>query len=107
MVTGLHPSVVDIVHQAIDIMDDLMRDKIDVQEYARRLKTLDVDSLLTAYQQDFKKDPKIVCYLDALMIISSLQHEFDFQVAEYGVNVASEDIKMLKELLPKFEEPRS
>ena len=48
--------------------------------------------------------PKMVYYLDALMIISSLQHELDFQVAEYGVNVASEDIKMLRELLSKFED---
>jgi hypothetical protein len=103
MVTGLHQSVVDIVHQAIGFMDNLMRDKIDVQEYARSLRTLDVDSLLATYQQKYRQDPKMVYYLDALMIISSLQHELDFQVAEYGVNVASEDIKMLRELLPKFE----
>jgi hypothetical protein len=107
MVTGLHQSVVDIVHRAIDMMDDLMRDKIDVQEYARCLKTLDVDRLLATYQQDFRQNPKMVYYLDALMIISSLQHELDFQVAEYGVNVASEDIKMLRELLPKFENLQS
>ncbi len=106
MVTGLHQSVVDIVHQAIGFMDDLMRDKIDVQEYARSLRTLDVDNLLATYQQSFRQDPKMVYYLDALMIISSLQHELDFQVAEYGVNVASEDIKMLRELLPKFENPQ-
>jgi hypothetical protein len=104
MVHGLHQSVVEIVHQAIGIMDDLMRDKIDILAYARSLKALDADSLLDAYQKDFKEDPKIVYYLDALMIISSLQHELDFQVAEYGANVASEDIKMLKELLPKFED---
>jgi hypothetical protein len=104
MVTGLHQSVVDIVHQAIGFMDDLMRDKIDVQAYARSLRTLDVDSLLATYQQNFRQDPKMVYYLDALMIISSLQQELDFQVAEYGVNVASEDIKMLRELLPKFED---
>ena len=107
MVTGLHQSVVDMVHQAIGIMDDLMRDKIDMQAYASSLKALDADSLLEAYREDFKQDPKIVYYLDALMIISSLQHELDFQVAEYGANVASEDIKMLRELLPKFEDIRS
>ena len=106
MVTGIHQSVVDIVHQAIGIMDDLMRDKIDVQEYANSLKTLDADSLLEIYHQNFRQQPKMVYYLDALMIISSLQHELDFQVAEYGVNVASEDIKMLKELLPKLEDPQ-
>ncbi len=106
MVVGLHQSVVDIVHQAIGFMDDLMRDKVDVQEYARNLRSLDVDSLLEAHQQSFRQDPKMVYYLDALMIISSLQHELDFQVAEYGVNVASEDIKMLRELLPKFEGPQ-
>lgn len=105
MVTGLHQSVVDIVQQAIGLMDDLMRDRIDISEYASSLRTLDADSLLETYQQDFKQDPKIVYYLDALMIISSLQNELDFQVAEYGANVASEDIKMLKELLLKFEDP--
>ena len=104
MATGLHQSVVDLVQQAIGIMDDLMREKIELAEYARRLKDLDADSLLTAHQQDFKQNPKMVHYLDALMIISSLQHELDFQVAEYGANVASEDIKMLRELLPKFED---
>ena len=104
MAHGLHRSVVDLVHQTIEIMDDLMRDKIDLQAYTQGLKTLDADSLLEAYRQDFKLDPKMVYYLDALMIISSLQHELDFQVAEYGVNVASEDIKMLRELLSKFED---
>jgi hypothetical protein len=104
MAPGLHQKVVDLVHQAIEIMDDLMRDKIDLQDYAQRLKALDAESLMEAHQQDFKQNPQMVYYLDALMIISSLQHELDFQVAEYGYNVASEDIKMLKELLPKFED---
>ena len=107
MVSGLHQAVVELVHQAIGIMDDLLRDRIDMQAYTSSLKALDADSLLEAHQQEFKRDPKKVCYLDALMIISSLQHELDFQVAEYGANVASEDIKMLKELLPKFEDIRS
>jgi hypothetical protein len=107
MIPGLHQSVVDLIHQTIGIMDELMRERIDLQEYASRLKALDADSLLETYQQDFKQDPKIVYYLDTLMIISSLQHELDFQVAEYGANVASEDIKMLRELLPKFEDMRS
>jgi hypothetical protein len=107
MVSGLHQAVVELVHKTIGIMDDLLRDRIDMQAYASSLKALDADSLLEAYQRDFKEDPKIVYYLDALMIISSLQHELDFQVAEYGANVASEDIKMLKELLPKFEDTRS
>jgi hypothetical protein len=106
MDNGIHQSVVDIVHRAMGFMDDLMRDKIDVQAYASRLKTLDVDSLLATYQRNYRQDPKMVYYLDALMIISSLQHELDFQVAEYGVNVASEDIKMLRELLPKFDDPQ-
>lgn len=99
---SLHNSVVDLVHQAIGFMDDLMRNKIDLPVYARCLKSLEADGLLEAYQKDFKTDPALVYYLDALMIISSLQHELDFQVAEYGANVASEDIKMLKELMPKL-----
>jgi len=107
MAPGLHQSVVELVHQAIDIMDDLMRDKIDMQAYARSLKALDADGLLEMHRQVFKQNPKMVYYLDALMIISSLQHELDFQVAEYGANVASEDIKMLRELLPKFEDIQS
>jgi hypothetical protein len=88
-------------------MDDLMRDKIDLPVYARELKTLDADGLLDAFQNDLKHKPDLVYHLDALMVISSLQHELDFQVAEYGVNVASEDIKMLRELLPKLHDSQA
>ena len=102
MVSNLHQSVVDLIHKAIGYMDELMRDAIDLDAYAKGLKTLDADTLLETYQEDFKSKPDLVHYLDALMIISSLQHELDFQVAEYGVNVATEDIKMLKDLLPKL-----
>lgn len=104
MVPDLHQSVVDMIHQVIGLMDDLMREKIDLSVYTNRLTELKADTLLDTYHDDFKKNPKLVYYLDALMIISSLQHELDFQVAEYGVNVATEDIKMLKELLPKLGE---
>lgn len=104
MVSNLHQSVVDMIHQAIGYMDELMRDELDLEDYAKGLKSLDADSLLETYQEDFKTNPDLVHYLDALMIISSLQHELDFQVAEYGVNVASEDIKMLKDLLPKLDD---
>lgn len=107
MTASLHQSVIDMIHQAIGYMNDLMRERIDLQAYADGLKSLDADSLLDAHQQAFKEDPQQVYCLDALMIISSLQHELDFQVAEYGVNVASEDIKMLKELLPKLDPNRS
>jgi hypothetical protein len=100
----LHQSVVDVVHQAIGIMDALMREKIDLSTYAQRLQALDADGLLDAHHEAFKREAGLVAYLDALMIISSLQHELDFQVAEYGANVASEDIKMLRELLPKLTE---
>ena len=103
MAHSIHQPVVNLVHQAIGLMDDLLREKIDLPAYASGLKALEADALLDANQKDLKSDPKLVYYLDALMIISSLQHELDFQVAEYGANVASEDIKMLKELLPKFE----
>jgi hypothetical protein len=102
MVSSLHQSVVDLVHQALGLMDDLMREKIDLPTYAGRLKALEADRLLTQHREALKHNPHLVYYLDALMILSSLQHELDFQVAEYGANVASEDIKMLKELLPKF-----
>ena len=104
MVSNMHRSVVDLIHQAIEYMDQLMRGEIDLDAYAESLKSLDADSVLEAYQKDFKSNPDLVHYLDALMIISSLQHELDFQVAEYGVNVASEDIKMLKDLLPKLDD---
>ena len=106
MAVSLHQSVVEMVHQAVGFMDDLLREKIDLDAYSHSLKSLDADGALAEFQKNFKKDPKLVYYLDALMIISSLQHELDFQVAEYGANVASEDIKMLKELLPKLDETR-
>jgi hypothetical protein len=102
MVSNLHQSVVDMIHQVTDLMDRLMRDAIDLGAYTEGLKSLDPDGLLDAYQKDLMQNPDLVHYLNALMMISSLQQELDFQVAEYGVNVASEDIKMLKDLLPKL-----
>jgi hypothetical protein len=107
MTLNLHQSVVDLVHQATGIMDELMREKIDLSTYSRRLKALDADGLLDAHQEAFKREAGAVAYLDALMMISSLQHELDFQVAEYGASVASEDIKMLRELLPKLTDNRT
>ncbi|HLA82058.1 MAG: hypothetical protein A2V77_09365 [Anaeromyxobacter sp. RBG_16_69_14] len=98
----IHQPVVAIVQNAISIMDALLRDRIDLQSYIRQIKELDADSLLAQYQADFRQDPALVYYLDALMMLSSLQHELDFQVSEYGANVASEDVSMLKELLEKF-----
>jgi hypothetical protein len=99
---AIHQPVVALVQAAIQIMDDFLRDRIDLETYSQRLRELDVDSLMSRHQQDFKQDAELVHYLDALMILSSLQHELDFQVAEYGANVASEDISMLKELLERF-----
>lgn len=98
----IHEPVVQVTHQAIDLMDGFLRDRIDLTTYFDRLKALEVNSLLEQYQDDFKHNPQLVYYLDALMILSSLQQEMDFQVAEYGANVAAEDIRMLKDLLHKF-----
>ncbi len=98
----IHEPVVKAARQAIDLMDEFMRNRIDQTTYYNRLKALEVNSLLERHQDDFKHNPQLVHYLDALMILSSLQHEMDFQVAEYGANVASEDIRMLQELLQKF-----
>lgn len=102
MYHSMHDVVVELVEKATGFMDDFLRDRIDLAEYAAKLKQLDADSVLEKYKEDFKNDVKLVYYLDALMMLSSLQHELDFQVAEYGSNVATEDIKMLRELLHKF-----
>ncbi len=99
---AIHQPVVAMVQKAIAIMDGFLRSKMDLQAYAQRLGELDADGLLAQYRPDFAKEPELVYYLDALMMLSSLQHELDFQVAEYGANVASEDVSMLKELLEKF-----
>ena len=98
----IHDAVVAVVEDAISLMDEFMRDHIELPEYSKRLNALDVESILVRFEADFRNDVSLVYYLDALMILSSLQHELDFQVAEYGGNVASEDIKMLRELLAKF-----
>jgi hypothetical protein len=103
MTHPMHQQVAELTRQAIDLMDAFMRDKIDLKDYAQRLRQLDADSLLDRYQTDFKQNPGLVHYLNALMMLSSLQQELDFQVAEYGANVASEDIRMLKDLLLKFD----
>ena len=98
----IHQYAIEAAERAINMMDDLMRDKIDLDTYARQLNTLDVNSILERFDRNFKQDPQLVYCLEILMIISSLQHELEFQVAEYGTNVASEDIRMLKDLVEKL-----
>jgi DNA integrity scanning protein DisA with diadenylate cyclase activity len=100
----LHEAVVDLIQKAVALMDGLLRYRIDLDEYSEKLRALDVDSVMVAHERDFKNDAKLVYYLDALMLLSSLQHELDFQVAEYGANVALEDMQTLQELLEKFPE---
>jgi hypothetical protein len=102
MMSPMHESVVSLVGKAVALMDDLLRFRIELNEYAEKLKALDVESVMLAHVDDFKSDAKLVYYLDALMLLSSLQHELDFQVAEYGVNVALEDMRNLQELQKKF-----
>ena len=102
MTHPIHQPVVDIINRATSLMDDFMRMNIDLDDYAKRLREIDVDTLLEKYKADFQKDPKLVYYLDALMLLSSLQHQLDFQVAEYGANVATEDLKCLREILDKL-----
>ena len=102
MTHPIHQPTVQAMHKALDLMDDFMRDRIELDLYSQKLKALNVDDLLETYQEEFKTDARLVYYLDALMLLSSLQHELDFQVAEYGANVASEDMKCLRELLDKF-----
>jgi len=105
MTHPIHDPTVQIVNEAITLMDQFLRDRIDMDVYRRELSAFDVDSLLEAYIEDFKKDAGMVYYLDALMLLSSLQHQLDFQVAEYGASVASEDMKCLRELMAKFPKP--
>lgn len=107
MAHPMHENVVDLVNRAIELMDEFLRSRIDQQEYLAALQQLDVNDILAAYQDDFKTNASLVYYLDALMMLSSLQHELDFQVSEYGASVASEDIKMLKEVLKKFPGPKN
>ena len=102
MTHPIHDPTVQIINEAVRLMDDFLRDRIDLDDYRRKLLLFDVDSLLETYMEDFKKDARMIYYLDALMLLSSLQHELDFQVAEYGESVASEDMKCLRELLDKF-----
>ena len=105
MTHPIHDPTVQIINEAIILMDQFMRDQIDLDVYGRKLRAFDVDSLLEEYQEDFRKDARLVYYLDTLMVLSSLQQELDFQVAEYGASVASEDMKCLRELLAKFPKP--
>ncbi len=98
----MHQQVVALINEAVALMDDLLRDRIEIDRYAAELRKLNVDDVLVAYKEDFKKDAALVYYLDALMLLSSLQHEIEFQVSEYGANVALEDMRSLQELMTKF-----
>ncbi len=81
MTHPMHKLIVDIINEVIVLMDDFMRMRVDLEVFSQKLKAFDVDSLLEEYKEDFKKDAQLVYYLDTLMLISSLQHEIDFQVA--------------------------
>jgi hypothetical protein len=102
MTESIHQKAIQIAQEAIDLMDELMRARIDLDIYKQRLDALAVDETFDQFPKDFKQDPKLVYCLEIFMILSSLQHELDYQVAEYGANVASEDIRMLKDLLYKL-----
>jgi hypothetical protein len=102
MTQSIHQKSIKLAQQAIDSMDDLMRARIDLDIYKQRLDSLVVDEVLDQFPKDFKQDPKLVYCLEILMILSSLQRELEFQVAEYGASVASEDIRMLTDLLYKL-----
>lgn len=104
MTHPMHESVVDLIQKARKIMDQFLRDRIDVEEFSAKLKALDVKDTLVTYKEEFKQNAGLVYYLDALMLLSSLQDELDFQVTEYGTNVALEDMRYLEELLDKFPE---
>jgi hypothetical protein len=97
----MHESVVDLIQKATRLMDQFLRYRIDVDEYTESLRTLNVEEILVSHEEDFKKNADLVHYLDALMLLSSLQHELEFQVAEYGSNVALEDMRTLEDLLRK------
>lgn len=98
----MHEPIIELIHRATVLMDDLLRDRINVEEYAAKLNELDVNHVMATYKEEFKRDVRLVYYLDALMLLSSLQHELDFQVAEYGYNVALEDMRCLQDLERKF-----
>lgn len=102
MPQSIHEVATNMAERAIDMMDELLRDRIDLETYSRQLNTLDVDSVLEGFERHFRQDPKLVYCLDIFMILSSLQHQLEYQVAEYGQSVASEDIRMLKDLINKL-----
>jgi hypothetical protein len=102
MAHPIHRPTVHVIEGVTRLMDELLRYHIDNDEYAAKLREFDVDSILEEHKEEFKTNPSLVPYLDALMLISSLQHELEFQVAEYGANVALEDMKVLKELMERF-----
>lgn len=103
MTHPMHEPVTEVIKKVIGLTDDFLRSRLELDEYSGKLKELDANSILAANKEDFRKDAGLVYYLDALMLISSLQHELDFQVAEYGSNVAVEDMRNLEELLRKIE----
>ncbi len=61
MTHPMHESVTSLVQQAVVLMDDLLRFRIELSEYSEKLKALDVDSVMVcAYQDEIKTDPKLV-----------------------------------------------
>jgi hypothetical protein len=105
MTHAMHDVVVDVVKKAVRLMDRVLRRQMNAEQYKAAINELDVDSIMATYKEKFKSDLSLIYYLDALMLISSLQRELDFEVAEYGLNVALDDKKNLEELLRSFPNP--
>jgi hypothetical protein len=105
MTHAMHDAVVDVVKKAIRLMDRVLRRQLNAEEYKAAINELDVDSIMATYREEFKSNPSLIYYLDALMLVASLQRELDFEVAEYGLNVALDDKKNLEDLLRRFPNP--
>ena len=56
MTHPIHDPTVQIINEAVQLMDDFLRDRIDLDVYREKLSAFDVDSLLEEYKEDFKKD---------------------------------------------------
>jgi hypothetical protein len=83
-------------------MDRVLKRQLNAEQYMAAIKEVDVDSIMTAHREEFTRDPGLIYYMDALMLISSLQWELEYTVAEYGLNAALDDKKNLEDLLGRF-----
>ncbi len=94
--------VTEIIKEAVKVLYDYLRGLKSTKEVLNEINNLRVNDLLRKYWNELIKNEKYADFLEALLIISSIARELEFQEKEYGLDSVKEDIESLAKLYLKI-----